>query len=104
MTTLDPAETALFEAVHELPLHVAFGRQPAQSLVDRLLEAIRRHIQAESEALGQYEELAERSNDPVVTLVMRLVLQDEERHHGLLQRIADSLRDALDWQIGRAHV
>jgi hypothetical protein len=25
--------------------------------------------------------------DPVIALVMRLILEDEERHHGLLKRI-----------------
>jgi len=30
-------------------------------------------------------------------MVMRLILEDEERHHGLLKRISSTLRDALDW-------
>jgi rubrerythrin len=88
---------ALYEALHELPLVATFGPEPAQTLVERLFEAVRRHIQAESDALSQYERIAEESGDPVIALVMRLVLQDEERHHGLLERIADSLRDALEW-------
>ena len=48
--------------------------------------------------MSQYDRIAEESGDPVIALVMRLVLQDEERHHGLLERIANSLRDALEWR------
>ena len=28
---------------------------------------------------------------------MRLILKDEQRHHGLLRRIETTLRDALNW-------
>jgi hypothetical protein len=45
----------------------------------------------------QYEQLAESSGDPVIALVMRLILDDAECHHGLLKRIEASLRDALYW-------
>ena len=51
----------------------------------------------EVEALAQYEHLAQASGDPVIAMVMRLILEDEERHHGLLKRISSTLRDALDW-------
>lgn len=97
MSVLNPAETALYEALYELPLVGTFGAEPAEALVKRLYDTIQRHIQAETDALSQYDRIAEESGDPVIALVMRLVLQDEERHHGLLERIANSLRDALDW-------
>jgi hypothetical protein len=63
----------------------------------RLLDAIERHASLEEEALGEYDRLAEASGDPVIALVMRLILEDEERHHTLLKRIAATLRDALNW-------
>jgi len=56
------------------------------------------HAKAEEEALGQYEYLAEASGDPVIALVMRLILDDEVRHHGLLRRMSTTLRDALEWR------
>jgi len=37
------------------------------------------------------------SEDPVIALLMRLILDDEERHHGLLRRMEATLRDAIDW-------
>jgi len=33
----------------------------------------------------------------VIAFVMRLIPDDEVRHHGLLQRMATTLRGALDW-------
>ena len=81
MSILYPAETAFYEALHELPLVGTFGSAPAQVMVEHLHGTIQRHIQAESDALTQYERIAEESGDPVIALVMRLVLQDEERHH-----------------------
>jgi len=97
MSVLNPAETAFYEALHELPLVGTFGPAPAEVLVEHLYGTIQRHIRAESDALVQYDRIAEESGDPVIALVMRLVLQDEERHHALLERIANSLRDALEW-------
>jgi len=51
----------------------------------------------ERDALDQYESIGTARGDPVVALVMRLILEHEERHHGLLKRIEASLRDALNW-------
>jgi hypothetical protein len=70
---------------------------PSGQTFIRLLNAIERHASLEVEALGQYEHLGKASGDPVIALVMRLILEDEERHHGLLQRISSTLRDALNW-------
>ena len=70
---------------------------PSGQTFIRLLDAIERHASLEVQALGQYEHLARVSGDPVIALVMRLILEDEERHHGLLQRISSTLRDALNW-------
>jgi hypothetical protein len=63
----------------------------------RLLDAIEQHASLEEKALGEYDRLAEASADPVIALIMRLILEDEERHHTLLKRIAATLRDALNW-------
>ncbi len=72
-------------------------RDPGGESFIRLLDAVERHATMEAEALGSYDHLAKASNDPVIALVMRLILEDEERHHGLLKRIASTLRDALNW-------
>src|SRR5262245_35107883 len=70
---------------------------PAGRTVEHLLQSVERHISLESDALDQYELLATSSGDAVVTLIMRLILDDEQRHHGLLMRIATTLRDGLNW-------
>ena len=69
----------------------------SESPLEHLLRAVDTHASAEADALGQYEYLAEASGDPVIALVMRLILDDEVRHHGLLHRMATTLRDALEW-------
>jgi hypothetical protein len=71
--------------------------RPHGSPIERLRDAIDAHARAEAEALGQYEHIADASGDPVIALVMRMVLEDEERHHGLLRRIEATLSDALNW-------
>ena len=58
---------------------------PAGDTFIRLLDAVEHHASLEEEALGQYEHLAQASGDPVIALVMRLILDDEERHHSLLR-------------------
>jgi hypothetical protein len=69
----------------------------APSSIERLLHAVDAHAAAEAEALDEYSELADGSGDSVIAFVMRLILDDEVRHHGLLNGMAATLRDALEW-------
>jgi len=71
--------------------------RPASGTVEWLLDAVERHAVAEQDSLQMYEYLRTASGDPVIALVMQLILEDEERHHGLLKRIETTLRDAIEW-------
>src|SRR5262245_61090361 len=73
------------------------GQGPTSGSVEWLLDAVERHATAEQEALELYDYLRTASCDPVIALVMQLILEDEERHHGLLRRIEATLRDAIGW-------
>jgi len=94
---MEATRNPLYMAMYELPYAAAVENEPQGSPIERLRDAVDAHAKAEAEALGQYEYLAEASGDPVITMVMRLVLEDEERHHGLLRRIEATLADALNW-------
>jgi hypothetical protein len=80
-----------------MPIHVEEQHGPQTGTVEWLLQAIERHAASEADALELYARIGDESGDPVVALVMRLILDDEQRHHSLLKRIESSLRDALDW-------
>src|SRR5215207_4214842 len=94
---MEQIKNSLYMAMYELPYSAAVADEPPGSPIERLRATVDAHARAEATALGQYEYLAESSGDPVVALVMRLVLEDEERHHGLLRRIETTLSDALNW-------
>ena len=92
----DPMYTPVIDGYSGLPIESRTQR-PTPGSVEWLLDAVERHAIAEQDALEQYEYLRTASGDPVVALVMQLILEDEERHHGLLKRIEASLRDAMEW-------
>jgi rubrerythrin len=76
------------------------GTSPEAQLTpdEYLLQAIEGHINAERSALSQYRDLAQKTKDPVVELIIGIVLEDEERHHSLLRRLAARLKDDLFWR------
>lgn len=92
---LDPS--LVVDGYAGLPVETAQTHGAARGSVEWLLDAIERHALAEEDALEQYRYVSAVSRDPVIALVMRLILEDEERHHGLLKRMEASLRDALEW-------
>src|SRR6266540_5335939 len=51
------------------------------------ISAIQSHEIAELDAIAVYRDLAARATDPVIAGLLRMLLQDEERHHGILQAI-----------------
>jgi rubrerythrin len=87
----------LIDGYTGVPVEVEPDRGPRVGTVEWLLDAVERHAAGEQDALGLYAEIGRVSDDPAISLVMGLILDDEERHHGLLRRIESSLRDALYW-------
>jgi rubrerythrin len=97
MTDIASHHSLLIDGFSGLPLEVEPDRGPRSGSVEWLLDAVERHAAGEQEALGVYAEIGRVSGDPAISLVMGLILDDEQRHHGLLRRIESSLRDALYW-------
>jgi rubrerythrin len=97
MSSTSGLDAPIVDGFYGLPPKINDAHGPQPGTIEWLLNAVEHHASAEADALIQYEQLAVASGDPVVALVMRLVLDDEERHHGLLKRIEASLRDALYW-------
>jgi len=64
----------------------------AQRIVGRLRE----HMDSEREALTEYARLAEEAPDGHVRFLMRLILEDERRHHQLFAEMADSLEREIE--------
>jgi rubrerythrin len=89
--------SVLIDGYTGLPTEIEPERGPREGTVEWLLDAVERHAAGEQDALGLYAEIGRVSGDPAISLVMGLILDDEERHHGLLRRIESSLRDALYW-------
>jgi hypothetical protein len=61
-----------------------------------LLDAVERHASLEVAVFGLCEHLAQACGDPVTAMVMRLMLEDEERYQGVLKRISSRVCDALN--------
>jgi rubrerythrin len=61
-----------------------------------LLAVLSAHVDGESEHVEAYRRLAQTINDPIVKLLMDLIVEDEQRHHELMMRMAARLRDDLE--------
>jgi rubrerythrin len=59
-----------------------------QQLYDHLIE----HVNSEGEILRDYERLAEETDSPAFAYLARLILDDERRHHQLLNDLAETIR------------
>jgi hypothetical protein len=97
MTELVRTRSLLIDGYSGLPHQIEPNGNSRWGTIEWLRDAVERHALGERDALQHYERLRTATGDPVIALVMRLILEDEERHHGLLWRVEASLRDALDW-------
>ena len=59
-----------------------------QQLYDHLIE----HVNGEREILQDYERLAEETESPAFAYLAGLILDDERRHHQLLNDLAETIR------------
>jgi hypothetical protein len=87
-----------FEQVPTLPIATGGKTGPAnpgESLSERLLRSMRIHVEEENESVQAHKAVIAATDDPAVKLLLNVVLEDEERHHGLLQRMAESFHEEL---------
>jgi hypothetical protein len=75
---------------------------PCGTRLVALVRAIETRTAEAGESATAYARLACDSQDPVIASVMRLLADDEERHHQLCQQIGRTLRDRLNWVTPRA--
>ncbi|HUZ78425.1 MAG TPA: ferritin-like domain-containing protein [Chloroflexota bacterium] len=68
-----------------------------RSEIERLLSRIEADEASELAGLETYRRAAEDTSDEGVRFLMGLILEDEERHHRLLQAMAENLRKSLEW-------
>ena len=63
---------------------------------ESLIATIHGHMDSERDALTQYGQLADAAADDHVRFLMRMILEDEVRHHTLFAEMASSLRAEIE--------
>ena len=56
-----------------------------------VVEALDRHGREEAELLERYRRFSEESESPAVRYLVRMVLEDEQRHHRVLEDLANTI-------------
>ncbi|MFX1474144.1 MAG: ferritin family protein [Promethearchaeota archaeon] len=59
----------------------------SQEKRDELGENISKHIELEAQAIETYRDILPKTTDPTVKQILQSILEDERRHHQLLQQI-----------------
>lgn len=62
----------------------------------RLYDKAVRHVEDEREILDGYEALVEETDSPAFAFLARVILDDERRHHRLLQDLAETIRISVE--------
>ena len=81
----DGVETEFEDAIRGL--HATGASHSAHKIV----EALDRHGREEGELLERYQRFGEESESPWVRYLVKLVLEDERRHHRLLEDLANTI-------------
>lgn len=61
--------------------------RPPEPFSEVLQRVVSRHISQEEDSIKRYHQLQEEIADPVIRVLLSELLGDEERHHGMLQRM-----------------
>jgi len=76
---------------------VLYQPDPDGVAIEQLFTAVEAHAHRKAQSLERYLQLAERSQDPVTTLIVRLIVGNEESQRRLLRQLALTLRDQFNW-------
>jgi hypothetical protein len=71
--------------------------EPDGVAIEQMFTAVEAHAHRKAESLERLHQLAERSHDGGTTLVVRLIVGNEENQRRLLNQLALTLRDQFNW-------
>jgi hypothetical protein len=78
--------------------------QGASVWEEDLYESFRAHAEQEDQMLGDYQKLADDMSSPDVSFLVRLILEDEERHHRLFGELAAALRAQVELEPAQSSI
>jgi hypothetical protein len=88
-----------------VPMNVSESRQrPEQEgqvgrdLDPELVELLRSHAEREAVALEAYRHLATKSRDKGIRYLVRMILEDERRHHDRMQEMVNTIQ-SFTWDV-----
>lgn len=67
------------------------------SEVERIANEFETHESQEAKFTQTYKEIAEKSKNPLVKFLLRLIISDEEKHHAVIHAIVSTLKGDLTW-------
>lgn len=67
---------------------------------ERMITTLQDHMDTERGVLTEYGQIAEHATDEHVRFLVRLILDDEVRHHGLFAEMIASLRSQIGQETG----
>ncbi len=88
-----------YKYLQELPELAPRRDKPGaeKPLVERLLEELETHERSERDLLEDYRAAAKALPDSGVRFVMGLIVEDEDRHHRLMDAMARDLKSSVQW-------
>jgi len=65
--------------------------------IEKLMKQFDAHEDQEGEFLRQYQEIKEKSKNPLIKFLLQLIIADEEKHRATMHAIAATLDGDLTW-------
>ncbi|HLY84742.1 MAG TPA: hypothetical protein VKQ71_17290 [Acidimicrobiales bacterium] len=73
-------------------------REPDRTVDNALIDMLSSHAQREGAALASYQQLAEESGDEGLHYLVRLIMEDEARHHQQISEMLNNLH-SFTWEL-----
>jgi rubrerythrin len=72
--------------------------QEEKSQMEKMLDSFEAHVSSERATIQEYQEIASRTKNETIRFLVNLILEEEAKHHRLLQAMTQTLRESLTWQ------
>lgn len=72
--------------------------EPDHGVEDEVIHMLRSHGEREGSLLSSYQRLAEQSDDEGLRYLVRLIMQDEARHHQQISEMLNNLHSSV-WEL-----